>query len=119
MRKSQIILIIAGAILAIAIFTNPSQETHKEVVKSKIISYYEQSLKENQSTSNNSFEVLGNLLGTSLITTLVENGVKSDNYLFFSITKMTYEGQEKSIGFGAFGNVFLSEKVEEAFSKKS
>ncbi|MGX7666064.1 DUF4359 domain-containing protein [Flavobacterium pedocola] len=121
MKTKQIILIGLGIILAIAIFTNPNQEIHKEVVKSTITSYYQKSIEEDDTIPKNGFSALGSLLGTSLINTLVENGVSSDNYLVFSITKIRYKGEEKSIGFGVFGNVFLSEKVKEAFddTKKS
>jgi hypothetical protein len=118
MKTKQIALIIISAITLIAFFTNPSQATHKEKVKSTITTFYQKQLKENETTSSNAFGALGSLLGTTLINTMVENGVSCDNYLVFSITKMTYDGQEKSIGFGVLGNVFLSTKIEDAFNKK-
>lgn len=117
MKTKQIVLITVAVILIVAFFTNPNQAAHKEKVKSTITSLYQKQLKENQTTSNNGFEALGSLLGTSLINTMVENGVSCDNYLLFSITKITYEGQEKSIGYGLLGNVFLSSKIEEAFKQ--
>lgn len=115
MKTKQISILIVVILLLIAIFTNPNQEDHKEKVKSTFTTYYQKSLKENQTESENKFEALGSLLGTSLINTMIENSVSSDNYLVFSVTKMTYDGQEKSIGYGAFGNVFLSSKIEEAY----
>lgn len=118
MKTKQIVLITMIVILIIVIFTNPNLTAHKEKVKSTIITFYQKQLKENQTSSNNGFEALGSLLGTSLINTMVENGVSCDNYLLFSITKFTYEGQEKSIGYGVLGNVFLSSKIEDAFNKK-
>ncbi|MCG2611807.1 DUF4359 domain-containing protein [Flavobacterium sp. SM15] len=118
MKTKQIALIGLGVILVIAIFTNPSQEMHKEIVKSKITAYYQKSIEEDETIPKNGFSALGSLLGTSLINTLVENGVSRDNYLVFSITKVAYKGEENSIGFGAFGNVFLSDRVEEAFQNE-
>ncbi|WP_310378218.1 DUF4359 domain-containing protein [Flavobacterium sp.] len=118
MKTKQIVLITVVIILIIAIFTNPNQAAHKEKVKSTITSLYQKQLKENETTSSNGFEALGSLLGTTLINTMVENGVSCDNYILFSITKFTYEGQEKSIGYGLLGNVFLSNKIEDAFNKK-
>lgn len=118
MKTKQIALITVSIILIIAIFTNPNQTTHIEKVKTTITSLYQKQLKVNETESNNSFLVLGSLLGTSLINTMVENGVSCDNYLLFSITKFTHEGQEKSIGYGVLGNVFLSSKIEDAFNKK-
>jgi hypothetical protein len=117
MELKQKILIIVSAFLLIAFFTNPNQAEHKEKVKSTITTFYQKQLKENKTTSSNGFEALGNLLGTSFINTMVENAVTCDNYFLFSVTKINYEGQEKSIGYGALGNVFLSSKIEEAFNK--
>lgn len=117
MKSKQIALIIVGIILLLAIFTNPNQVAHKEKVKTTFTAFYQKQSKENRTLSNDGFEALGSLLGTSLINTIVENGVSCDNYLLFSITKVNYKGQEKSIGYGMLGNVFLSSKVDEAFNK--
>lgn len=117
MKTKQILLFAFVTILLIAIFTNPSQEEHKEKVKETFTAYYQKSLKENQIDSENAFSALGSLLGNSLINSIIENAIARENYVFFSLTKITYEGEEKSIGYGVFGNVFLSEKIEEAFNK--
>ncbi|KRB59850.1 hypothetical protein ASD98_01650 [Flavobacterium sp. Root186] len=61
-------------------------------------------------------EKLGILFGSSLAEKLIENSVTRDNYILFSITKITWQGKSKSIGYGLFGNVFLSEKVNKAFN---
>ena len=50
---------------------------------------------------------------------MIENAITRENYVVFSLTKITYEGKEKSIGYGVFGTVILSEKIEEAFNKKT
>lgn len=34
----------------------------------------------------------------------------------FSITKITWQGESKSIEYGLLGNIFLSEKVNKAFN---
>lgn len=117
MKTKHITLIAIITILLIAIFTNPSQEEHKEKVKETFTAYYQKSLKENETDSENAFAALGSLLGNTLINSMIENAITRDNYVIFSLTKITYEGEEKSIGYGVFGNVFLSEKIEEAFEK--
>lgn len=118
MKTKQILLFAFATILLVAIFTNPSQEEHKEKVKETFTAYYQKSLKENQADSENAFAALGSLLGNTLINSMIENAITRDNYIIFSLTKITYEGEEKSIGYGIFGNVFLSEKVEKVFDKK-
>lgn len=117
MKTKQITLFAFVLILLVAIFTNPSQDEHKEKVKKTFTAYYQKSLNKSELESENAFSALGNLLGTSLINSLVDNAVLRDNYLIFSVTKITYEGKEKSIGYGLFGNVFLSDKIEETFDK--
>jgi hypothetical protein len=117
MKTKQIGIIVFASILLIAIFTNPSQDEHKEKVKETFTAYYQKSLKESQLDTENSFAALGSLLGESFINKIIENAVTRENYMFFSLTKVTFKGEEKSIGYGIFGNVFLSEKVEEAFNK--
>lgn len=117
MKTKHITLIAFVTILLIAIFTNPSQEEHKEKVKETFMTYYQKSLKESQIDTENSFAALGSLLGESFINKIIENAVAKDNYMFFSLTKVTFKGEEKSNGYGIFGNVFLSEKVEEALNK--
>lgn len=119
MKTKQIVLIAAGVFLLLAAVTNPSKTAHKDEVKSKFTESYQKSLEMNTTSGNSGFEALGSLLGTSLINTLVENNISCDNYLLFSITKITYKGESKSIGFGFLGNVFLSGKVDEVLNKNT
>lgn len=112
MKKSNIILIVFAVMILAAVLTNPSSEEHKQAVKSVINQVVQNSISENGSD----MEKLGILFGSSLVEKLIENSVTRDNYLLFSITKITWQGKSKSIGYGLFGNVFLSEKVNKAFN---
>lgn len=114
MKKTNWTIIIFSAILLIAIFTNPSTEEHKQAVKSVVNRVVQNSVSENTSDMEN----FGVLLGSSLVEKLVENSVIRDNYLLFSITKISWKGEIRNIGYGVFGNVFLSDKVKEAFQDK-
>lgn len=112
--KTNWTIIIFSLIILIAIFTNPSTEEHKEAVKSVVNKVVQESISEDASDMEN----LGVLLGSSLVEKLVENSVTRDNYVVFSITKFSWKGDEKNIGYGVFGNVFLSKKINEAFNKQ-
>ena len=107
-------IIILTLIILIALFTNPSTEEHKQAVKSAVNQLVQNSVTESKSD----MESLGILLGSSLVEKLVENSVTRDNYIIFSTTKISWKGKSRNIGFGLFGNVFLSEKVKEAFNEK-
>lgn len=112
MKKSKRIIIIFTVIILIAVFTNPNIEEHKHAVKSVVNQVVQNSISENESDIGN----LGVLFGSSLVENLIENSVTRDNYILFSITQITWKGESKSIGYGLFGNVFLSEKAKNAFN---
>ena len=56
--------------------------------------------------------VLGSVIGGSIVEEMVDNLVTTDNYIVFSTTNVNVKGKNKIIGFGAFGNVFLSDKLD-------
>ena len=100
----------------IAIFTNPSTEDHKQEVKNILNRHLQESLSENKADG---FENLGMLIGSSFAEKLIDNSVSRENYIFFSLTKGTWKDNSKIIGYGVFGNVFLSDDVKEAFDNKT
>jgi hypothetical protein len=110
MKKSIVVLIIIGIVVIIAAATNPNKSRHKEVLESKIKTYMQKSMK----GENNEFALLlGSLLGNAVVSIAIDKFVSTDNYILFSTTKLTWQGETKVIGFGAFGNVFISEKLNE------
>lgn len=115
MKKPSWIIIALLVLLFVAILTNPNLEEHKQAVKTVVNQKIQSSLSDNGA---NNFEALGTLLGGSLAGKLIDDAVTKDNYLLFSITKINWDGESRSIGYGVFGNVFLSQKVHDAFSDK-
>jgi hypothetical protein len=110
MKKSSTFLIGFVILSVVAMMTNPSLDSHKEEVKSVISKSFEKSL----SDSGNSSTAFGTILGSSFIGMMVESMVTRENYVIFSLTNANYQGNKKTIGFGVFGLVFISEKVTEA-----
>lgn len=118
MKKNHTVLIAIGLILLVAVLTNPNQDRHKEVLKAKLNSYVQKSMSEGLSESDNEWgQAFGMMLGGALIDGIISNVVTTDNYVVFSTTKMTWEGESKVIGVGAFGNVFLTSKIDEALDE--
>jgi hypothetical protein len=109
MKKSHIILAIIAVILIIAALTNPNTQRHKEAVKEKLTAYVDEKVKDDSSG-------LGALFGTALISRAVDSLVSSDNYLFFSLTKVSYQERSKVVGMGVFGNVILFGNVDDLAS---
>ena len=48
MRKNYITLAIISLIVLVAVLTNPDQNRHKEVIKNKLITYLQKSIKKDQ-----------------------------------------------------------------------
>lgn len=119
MNKKNQTLIILSVILLIAIFTNPGPDRHKESVRVKFNSHFQQKMSEDTNQTGDDWEkagqALGQMLGGSFIEKMIENMVSSDNYLIFSTTKITMQNESKVIGLGVFGNVFLSKDLDKAF----
>lgn len=112
---------LMAAFIAMAVFTNPQPERHKEAVKSKLSAFMQQSMKDGLTQTDNEWEQAGQALGVmlagALVDRIVQELITSDNYLLFSTTRMHWDGESKVIGIGLFGNVFLTDDLDNALDK--
>lgn len=122
MTKKQFILLFVTVLIFGLIFTNPSEIDHIDNVKSKLKTAFKKKMSAELIENNDnedSFAMLGNglglMLGDTFIDNLTDGFISRENYVLFSLTKATYQEQEKTIGFGILGNVFLSEKIEKIY----
>lgn len=118
MKKKYIFIVIIGAIVLIAIFTNPSIDEHKEAMKNKLNSLLQKNLKQELTEMDDTAQALSMMLGGAVLDGFVDNAVSSDNYILFSTTKMTSYGKSKVVGFGVFGNVYISNKIDKAIEQR-
>lgn len=120
MKKNQFLILLFLIIVGILIFTNPNEQAHKDSVKNKLVTAYNKKMSSKLIESENGFENigagLGLMLGENIIDKLVDGFVTRDNYLLFSLTTAIYKGEEKTIGIGIVGNVFLSDRIDKAFN---
>ncbi len=121
MKKNYITLAVLILIILVAVLTNPDQNRHKEVVKDKLITFLQKSIKKDQTKPNDEYEEAGQairiMLGGMIVEKILDNFLSTDNYVVFSITKITWQGEKKIIGIGALGNVFLTKELDEALNK--
>ncbi|MEO8534008.1 MAG: DUF4359 domain-containing protein [Flavobacterium sp.] len=121
MKTKHYIILAICLFLAAGALTNPDTEKHKEKVKLKMNEFYEKEMVKDDRLETDqltkSGRSMGMLLGKSMINMMADNMVTSSNYILFSTTNVTWEGKTKSIGIGAFGNVFLSNEIDEALKK--
>lgn len=121
MKRNLISTLVLILIVLVAIFTNPGSERHKETIKSKLNVYLQKvmknDLKETSEEEQQAGQAIGMLLGGVIIDQIIDNTLSTNNYLLFSTTKISWEGETKIIGIGAFGNVFLTGKLDEALNQ--
>ena len=110
MNKSYIIVIITLVILFLLVLTNPDSVVHKAKVKEHILKDTEL-LSEHNNQSG--WDILGATIGLSLVDKLIDTAISVDNYVVFSLTRATWENEEKIIGIGVLGNVFFIKKISE------
>lgn len=115
MQKDQIRWVVFGFILIAMMATNPSLEDHRQAVIDEIMKGTNNS---KANSPDNDWEKLGTEIGKSLGKTLINNLVRRENYLLFSLTKISIDGTEKNVGIGIFGKVWIfnhDNKQEQTF----
>lgn len=123
MTRKQFYLVFTSVLVLILIFTNPNEENHIQSVKSKLKTAFKKKMStEMIDDDSNSMESLGKglglLLGDTFIDKMTDGFITRNNYLLFSTTIAEYKGDNKVIGFGILGNVFLSDKLNDIFNKE-
>lgn len=118
MKTKHYVIIGFCLFVLITALTNPGTEKHKEEVKLKMNAFLEKEMNKENADQNDKWSkagaVMGNTLAKSMINMMVDNIVSSSNYILFSTTNATIDGETKTMGFGLLGNVFLSNKIDEA-----
>ncbi len=121
MKNNYITLLIISLIILVAVLTNPDQTRHKEVIKNKLVTYLQKSFRNDQPETKDEWQeadqALGVVLGGMIVEKILDNFMSTDNYVVFSTTKITWDGEARIIGIGAFGNVFLTRELDEALNK--
>jgi hypothetical protein len=116
MRKKPLIIGIAILIALVAMLTNPTEEKHKSKVKSIVETQIQKSVMNELNDIDNGSENVAQdasiLLGNVMMEQLVNSMVTCTDYILFSTTNIVWGGESKTIGFGLFGHVFISSKVE-------
>jgi len=101
------VLIGLGTIIAILGITNPSVEDHKQKVTKIMVSEMKNDLQDNPFAS----------FGLLLVTKMIDGIVTRDNYIIFSLTKISAFGESKIVGYGILGNVYISDDLEKSMKK--
>jgi hypothetical protein len=111
MKQSQITLIVFGFILVALMATNPSSEEHKDAIKKEIFKAIE------SDNNSNSAQQLGEKIGETIGGALIDNLVKRQNFILFSLTTIKTVKQQddvtnNAITLGIFGQIILLKKYD-------
>ena len=121
------------ALLLVMAMTNPSIDTHKQIVKENITNGVEKGLSESDSDANgNPLQAFGTAMvkamATPFVNAAIDNMLQYHNYLFWSTTTIDLPDTDTNevlkaktvrTSFGIFGKVFTSDEdnVAKAISK--
>lgn len=109
--KNLLIFVLVAAV--IGVFTNPGPKEHQEAVIEQV-----KSLEEiNGDIDGNDLKQLGALLGDAIgLNTLeryAKNNVEVKDLKVCSLTQLKINGELKTIGIGAFGNVWMLDDLKD------
>lgn len=115
-RNVWIPILVAAAVIFLALVTCPDKGKHSKVLSEQLNSVVAESI----STQSAEVEALGMLFSGPIIKTVLNNYLIVDDYFLFSIGRFSYQGEETTVSFGAFGHVFTSsrEKMKEKLKEK-
>ncbi|GAB4025091.1 hypothetical protein [Spirosoma gilvum] len=112
MKRSNLSLLLGGFLVLVLALTNPGLEVHKAKVKALLKEKVSEELRK-EGNQKNSLKALGTMLEEAFALPILNTLVTRDNYLLFSVTKLTFGEESKVIGFGALGHVFITTKTDE------
>jgi hypothetical protein len=110
MKKIYIVLLVLGVLLFVAAMTNPDVDTHRGAVSARVKPAMIEFLQEDDASDQAA--MMAPMLAGLAVDNYVSQLVSSRNYILFSTTEVTWLGESRTIGIGAFGNVYLSDKLD-------
>lgn len=110
MSKTRVFALLGVVIMLVAVFTNPS----KEKINEKLSLKAKEILKKQLDYKHKDAVDLGMMLiGDQVVNEFVNNYTYTENYYLFSLVKINWNSEKITIGGGAFGQVWISSKIDE------
>lgn len=103
---------ILGTLLFVTVlaFTNPDESEHRKKVREVVMGNASREIGETD--PNNAFKALGESVGLQMGANIINKAVTVDNYYLFSLTQMNTRYENRTVGIGILGKVFLLEKFD-------
>jgi hypothetical protein len=107
--KGSIVLKCLLAILIIAWITNPNADLHRATASNELNKLIEE-VKDDLHPKKKIWKILKEVsfgISNGLLQDQIQKSISSDDYLICSVTKIQLKNRRVTIGFGAFGTVWL------------
>lgn len=98
--------------LVAAYFTNPTELQHKREAEAALSEYLDQYISEDTGMVGGLYALMGEKIRTFISASIaqgLDERITRDNYIFFSLTRLEYEGERHVVGIGIFGEVHIFE----------
>lgn len=105
-RRAMITGVFLGIFLSICLFTNPSKQTHKDIIKERLSKVIDHQMTENSNVFAAGMAILGQLIANGVIETAMNNLLEYHNYLLYSTTSIEWNGRSHTTSYGFMGHVF-------------
>ena len=119
MNKKLIAIIILMFILLATALTCPKKQAHQEEIKATVSRVMDKNLDKGKEEDKliNGFALF---VGTKIVEEFLETKLKVNNYMFFSIGEIYFDGKTHIVSLGILNHVFtLSEKDVNKFLEDS
>lgn len=100
-------LVVFLIIASIFVFTCPNSRDHKDKIQSVVTAAVDDMLRDkSDGTINDLFLVIGSMISTKIIETVITDKITVDNYFFFSVGYHYSNGKRQIISLGVCNHVF-------------
>lgn len=114
-------ILALGIALVAAYFTNPTELQHKRKAEAALSEYLDQYVSEDTGMVGGLYALMGDKIRRFISGAIAEGldqRVTRDDYLFFSLTRFDYKGENYVIGVGLFGEVHIFERSFETLEQE-
>ncbi len=110
MSKTRIFALLSTGIILVAIVTNPNKQQFESALTAKAREVLQKQL---DYQHDDAIQLGMTLFGDKLIHNFIDNNTVIKNYYVFSLVQIKWQGEESTIGGGAFKQVWFSPQIDE------
>lgn len=110
--KKILVLVLVVAVAIAAVVTCPDKKAHVEAVSNTLTSMVDEKLNESMPAAGKAWSFVGTMFAGKIIDTVLEQKIEIDNYFVYSVGRITFRGETKTVSVGVFNHVFTFDKED-------